>query len=314
LKTRKIGTSRLMSTRLAYGCMRVAATWQPNEVTPERIEAGKKAIIAAYEAGYTLFDHADIYCRGECERIFRLAMKDVRGMRQRVLIATKCGIRFGADPNPDSPHRYDFSAEHITWSCEQSLKRLGVERIDIYQLHRPDVLMNPQEVAAVFARLKKQGKVREFGVSNFLPSQLTALQTACPMPLIVNQVEIHLGCLACFHDGTLDQCLAHNITPLSWSPLGGGFLGTAGQLSKNHPRRATMLALQRLLDKTVKFYGVSRTVLSLAWLLKHPSGIIPIVGSTDPQHIRDAAKADDVNLSREDWYRLLVAARGEPLP
>jgi predicted oxidoreductase len=314
MKTQKIGKSRLVSTRLAYGCMRVAGTWEPKEVTPEKIAAGKKAIVAAYEAGYTLFDHADIYGRGECEAIHGLALKDVRGMKERIVIATKCGIRFAKDPKPTSPHRYDFSAEHILRSCEGSLKRLGVERIDIYQLHRPDVLMNPEEVAAGFEKLKKQGKVREFGVSNFLPSQLTALQSACSLPLIVNQVEIHLGRLNCFSDGTLDQCLTEKITPLSWSPLGGGLLGTGGVVKEDHPRRKVMLGVQKLLDELARAYGVSRTVMALAWLLRHPAGIIPIVGSTKPEHIKDATKADEVDIDREDWYRLLEAARGEPLP
>jgi predicted oxidoreductase len=314
MKTQRIGKSRLVSTRLAYGGWRLAGTWDPKQVTPERIEAGKKAVFAPYEAGYPMFDHADIYCSGEAERIFGLAMKEIRGMKHQVLIATKCGIRFRGGPNADSPQRYDFSAEHIQRSCEGSLTRLGIERIDLYQLHRPDALMDSAEVAGVFEKLKKQGKVREFGVSNFAPSQVAALQSACPMPLIVNQVEVHLGRLACLYDGTLDQCLAEKMTPLVWSPLGGGLLGTAATVPATHPRRAILLAVQEQLDKTAKAYGVSRTVIALAWLLKHPCGIIPIVGSTDPQRIRDAVKADEIDLDRENWYRLLVAARGEPLP
>jgi len=175
-------------------------------------------------------------------------------------------------------------------------------------------LMDPPAVAAAFEKLKSQGKVREFGVSNFSPSFVTALQKACPMPLIVNQVEIHLGRLACFYDGTLDQCLAENMTPLAWSPLAGGYLGTGGKVDRKNPRRRGLWALIELMDKTAAAYGVSRTVIALAWLLKHPSRIIPIVGSTNPAHIADAVKADSVDLSREDWYRLLVAARMEKLP
>ncbi len=123
-------------------------------------------------------------------------------MRERILIATKCGIRFGGDPTPESPHRYDFSAEHILWSADNSLKNLGVETIDLYQLHRPDLLMNPPEIAVAFEKLKKAGKVREFGVSNFMPSFVSALQAHLPatIPLLVNQVEIHLGRLDPFTD------------------------------------------------------------------------------------------------------------------
>jgi len=295
--------------------MRIAGTWDPAQITPERRAHGKAAVVAAYEAGYTLFDHADIYCRGGgCESVFGDALRDVRGMRDRIVIATKCGIRFPGDPNPDSPHRYDFSADHILRSCEASLKRLGIDAIDLYQLHRPDLLMDPGEVAEAFDELRGSGKVRYFGVSNFSPSFVNALQAFLDVPLIVNQVEIHLGRLACLSDGTLDQCMEHDLTPLAWSPLGGGFLGTGGTIPDDNPRREGLHKLVALLDEMAAKYGVSRTVVSLAWLLKHPSGIIPIVGSTNPDHIRDATKADAIDLSREDWYRLLVAARMEPLP
>ena len=297
-----------MTTRMAYGCMRIAFGWEPEKVTAENRGRGRKAVISAWEAGYRLFDHADIYCSGVCESIFAEAMREVPGMRREIVIATKCGIRFGGEPAPDSPGRYDFSAGHILRSCEASLKRLGIETIDIYQLHRPDVLMDPDEVAGAFAALLKQGKVRTFGVSNFLPSTVTALQSRLPWPLVVNQVEIHPGRLACFEDGTLDQCLAVGMTPLAWSPLGGGRYG-AGKGRDEKDRN-----LIRVLDETAKRYGVTRGVLTFAWIMKHPSGIIPIVGSADPERIREYSKADSVDVSREDWYRILVAARGEDMP
>jgi predicted oxidoreductase len=249
-----------------------------------------------------------------CETVLGQTLKEVSGMRQRILIATKCGIRFPGDPKPDSPHRYDFSAEHIIQSCEASLKRMGIETIDLYQLHRPDLLMYPPEIASAFKKLKDAGKVRYFGVSNFSPSFLTTLQIHCPFPLIVNQVEIHLGRLECFYDGTLDQCIGQNITPLSWSPLGGGWLGTGRPIPVDDPKREAKQKLLDVLDKTAAEHGVSRTVISLAWLMKHPSKIIPIVGSNSPAHIQDAVRADEVELSREQWYRILVAARMAPLP
>src|SRR5947207_4814061 len=185
-----IGRSPLVSSRLAYGCWRIALSWNPAEVTAKSTAAGKQAIIAAYEAGYTLFDHADIYCDGIAEEIFGEVLKEAPGMRARILIATKCGIRKPGEPTADAPCRYDFSAEHILRSCDQSLKRLRIDCIDLYQLHRPDYLMNPEEVAGAFNKLKQQGKAREFGVSNFRPSQLTALHSACAIPLIVNQVDV----------------------------------------------------------------------------------------------------------------------------
>ena len=314
MKTQQIGTSSLTSSRLSYGCMRIVGTWDPSAVGPDRVATAEKAVMAAYETGYTLFDHADIYCSGVCETVFGGVLKKVSGMRDRVLIATKCGIRGSGEPNPDSPHRFDFSAEHILRSCDLSLQRLGVDAIDIYQLHRPDLLMDPLEVSEAFAKLHSAGKVRFFGVSNFPPTFVTALKATCPFAIVVNQVEIHLGRLDCYDDGTLDQCLAERITPLSWSPLGGGFLGAGGVVGDQHPKRDGLRNLLAVLDAAAASYGVSRTAISLAWLMKHPSGIIPIVGSANPDHIRDAAKAVDMDLSREDWYRILVAARMEPLP
>jgi predicted oxidoreductase len=314
MQTQPLGTSPLRPTRLAYGCWRLVSTMHPAEVTPERMAEGCRALIAAYEAGYTLFDHADIYCRGVCESVHGQVLRDVRGMRDRILIATKCGIRFEGEPRADAPKRYDSSAEHITKSCEGSLKRLGVDTIDLYQIHRPDVLMNPAEVAGAFDKLKAQGKVREFGVSNFTPGQVASLQSACPMQLVVNQVEIHPGRLDCFSDGTLDQCLVQEMTPLAWSPLGRGTFATGGAPAADDPRREGLLKLNEILDATAALYGVSRTVLTLAWLMKHPSRIVPIVGTIRPERIRDAALAAEIQISREEWYRIYIAARMEPLP
>jgi predicted oxidoreductase len=311
---KQLSISTLTSSRLAYGCWRIAGTWNPAEVTTASQAAGRKAVLAAYEAGYTLFDHADIYCDGEAEKIFGQALQEVSGMRERVVIATKCGIRQPGDPKPDSPYRYDFSADYITCSCEQSLKRLGVETIDIYQLHRPDYLMDPAEIAEAFARLKQAGKVREFGVSNFRPSQLTALQSACPMKLIVHQVEISLANLAALEDGTLDQCLAEKITPMAWSPLAGGKLGDGATRVLPSQKAYQTRKMNAALDQIAEARDASRTAIALAWLLKHPGHIVPIIGSTNPANIQEAARAAEVDLSRDEWYRLLEAARGERLP
>ena len=309
----QLGKSSLTSSRLAYGCARIAGTWNPNEVDAEKTATGVRAVASAFEAGYTLFDNADIYCLGACETIFGKALAEIGGMRERICIATKCGIRMADDP-PGSPYHYDSSARHIIQSCELSLKRMGIEMIDLYQIHRADLLMHPPEVADAFEKLKQQGKVRELGVSNFSASLLSTLQKHCPMPLIVNQVEIHLGRLDSFHDGTLDQCMAESITPLAWSPLGGGYLGDGGKVDRKNSRRQGLVALQELMDEIAGEMGTSRTLLALAWLLKHPSRIIPILGSTNPKRIQEATGAEAVELSREDWYRLLVAGRMEPIP
>lgn len=314
MQTMLLGLSSLRSSRLAYGCWRVAGSWDQSKITPESRAAGHRAIIAAYESGYTLFDNADIYSSGEAERILGEVLKEVSGMRSRVLIATKCGIRPAGTPHPQAPQRYDFSKAYIVESCEQSLKRLKTDTIDLYMLHRPDFLADPEEIADAFSQLQSGGKVRYFGVSNFRPTLVTALQAACPMPLVVNQVEISLAKMDALTDGTLDQCLAEKITPMAWSPLAAGLIGAgAHDLLPSQKVYRTEPFLPAI-DSVAKDRGVSRTTVALAWLLKHPSRIQPIVGSINPDRIRQAAKADEVDLTREEWYRLLLAARGEPLP
>lgn len=314
MQTIPLGVSSLVSSRLAYGCWRVAGTWDPTEVTPASRTAGRQAVIAAYEAGYTLFDNADIYCRGEAECILGGVLKEVSGMRDRVVIVTKGGIRPGGEPLPDSPGRYDFSAPYIIHACEQSLKRLSIETIDLYLLHRPDYLADPEEVAQAFSQLRAGGKVRHFGVSNFRPTLVTALQAACPMPLVAHQVEISLAKLDAFTDGTLDQCLIERITPMAWSPLAAGLIG--GGATRLLPSQKTYRPEQFLpaVDEIARARGVSGPVVALAWLLNHPSKILPIIGTTNPDRIREATKAAQLDLTREEWYRLLVAARGEPVP
>ncbi len=313
MQTLPLGKSELMTSRIAYGCWRLGGS-EASEPTQERAVQSRRAVIAAYQAGYTLFDHADIYSHGEGERIFGQVLREVAGMREKILIATKCGVSRQGNPKPDSPYRYDFSAGHIIWSCEQSLKRLGIETIDLYQLHRPDYLCDPEEVATVFARLQQSGKVREFGVSNFRPSQLAALQKACPMPLVVNQIEINLARLDSFHDGSLDQCLMERITPLAWSPLAAGRLASNDPIDLRDPDHARRIHVREVLDLIARERGTSRPVVALAWLLKHPSQIIPIVGSTDPTRIGELTKAADLDLTRDEWYRLLEAAIGSRLP
>ena len=314
MQTTLLGVSSLRSSRLAYGCWRVAGSWNPAEVTAESRAAGRRAIIAAYEAGYTLFDNADIYCAGEAERIFGSVLKEVAGMREHVIVATKGGIRAAGTPQPDAPARYDFSAEHLLYATEQSLKRLGVDTIDLYMLHRPDYLANTEEIARAFGQLKSSGKVRYFGVSNFRPTLLTALQVTCPMPLVVHQVEISLAKLDAFTDGTLDQCLIEKITPMAWSPLASGLIGSGAHDLLPSQKAYRPDRFQPVLESVAKARGVTPTTVAIAWLMKHPSNIQPIIGSIKPERIREAAKADDITLSREEWYRLLIAARGEPLP
>lgn len=301
MRIQPIGQSDLTATRLAYGCWRLAGS----EGGP-RLDAsvGKQAVLAAFEAGYTLFDHADIYGRGESERIFGQALKEAPEMRGRIVVATKCGI---CPPWDGAQQSYNSSAGHLHKSVEGSLARLGVEQIDLLMIHRPDYLGDPAEIAAAFSDLRAVGKVRWFGVSNFRPSQVTALQAACDFPLVAHQVEVSLSTRFTLEDGTLDQCLAHKMTPLAWSPLDqGNLLGS--------PRSEREANLQALLDALAAKRGTTRAAIALAWLLRHPARMIPVIGSVSPQRIREAACADDLDLSRDEWYSLLIAAQGARLP
>lgn len=313
MQTASFGRGGIKGSRLAYGCWRLAGTWDPGEVTREAEAAGERAVQVAIDSGYTVFDHADIYCHGVCEQIFGRVVRNAPSLRDRLVIITKCGIRRADDP-VGAPYRYDFSASYIIWSCEQSLKRLGIETIDIFLLHRPDYLMDPTEVAGAFEQLRRDGKVREFGVSNFSPAQVGALEGACARPLVTNQIEFSLAHLAPLEDGTLDHCLTREMTPMAWSPLAGGKLADGARRLLPSQEAYQTDAIQRELDLLAAEYGTTRTAIALAWLLRHPSGVVPVVGTRDPERIGKAARAADISLTREHWYRLLTIARGERLP
>jgi predicted oxidoreductase len=244
MKQRTLGKTGLLVSRLAYGTMRISGAWEPAQSNPDMRRAGVRALLTAFDAGYTLFDHADLYGRFLCETLHGLALRESPQLRN-AKVATKCGIRLDGDPVPSAPHRYDFSYEHIVRSCEGSLQRLGVEVIDLFQLHRPDYLADPAEIARAFSDLHQQGKAKAFGVSNFTPSQFSALQSACPMPLASNQVEINLCNLAPFIDGTLDQSLERGFSPMAWGPLAGGMHGEGGAPREDDVYRESTLGLLR---------------------------------------------------------------------
>jgi len=314
MKTIELGRSGLRCSALAYGCWRVAGTWDAREVTPDLEAAGRHAIHTAVDAGFTLFDNADIYTSGLAEKILGDALRESPGLRDRVLIATKAGVRRAGEPHPTSPVRYDASAEYLERACEASLRRLRVETVDLFMIHREDVLSDPAEMAGAFDRLHRAGKVRCFGLSNYRPSLVTAILKAARVPLVAHQVEISLARLAPFTDGTLDQCLAEGLTPLAWSPLAGGLLGEGAKRLLPGQSGYNVDGVRPVLAEIAAQRGVSPTAVALAWLMRHPSGIVPIIGSANPERIRDAARAADLTLDREEWYRLYVAARGTPLP
>lgn len=312
MKTQVLGSSEISVSRLAYGCMRLSGSWDRTKVDAGVIRRGIASLEAAVEAGYTFFDHADIYGDTACESIFGEALKLHPDWRDNLVIATKCGICFEDEPIAGLPHRYDFSHRHIIESVEGSLQRLGVETIDLLMLHRPDFLADPEEIAFAFRDLHEAGKVREFGVSNFRPSLLSMVQSALDFPLLVNQVEIHPLHLESFTDGTLDQCLERDITPMAWSPVAQGRVAAGAVPAADAP--AHVAGLLAVLDKFAEAHGVDRTVIVLAWLLRHPSGIVPVVGTVKPENIRNAVRATEIEMDRETWYHILRAARGVKLP
>jgi predicted oxidoreductase len=210
--------------------------------------------------------------------------------------------------------RYDFSEGYLVRSVEGSLRRLGLDTLDLLMLHRPDYLMEPEVVAGAFSALRASGKVRHFGVSNFRPSQVDLLGRACGFPLVTHQVEASLMHLAPLEDGTLDQCHRLGMTPTAWSPLGRGVLGDASLEGHSEAVAARASRLRGELDALAPAMGLDRAGMALAWVLRHPSRPVPVVGSVVPSRIRSMARAADVELGRDEWYRLLVASRGERLP
>lgn len=300
-----IGKSGLESSRLVYGCMRIVG-----DGSADSRAKGKLAVETAYDQGFNHFDHADIYGGGKCEELFSEVLRDVPGMRDRIVITSKCGIRGKGNPNPEDPSRYDFSRDHIIGSVEGSLTRLGIETLDILLLHRPDYLFRPEEVAGAFSELAASGKVRWFGVSNFRPSQVALLQKFCDMPLVMNQVEINIHNIGVMEDGTLDQCMEIGITPQAWCPLGGVAYPAWGNTFTPEDEGRITAELERQSAK----YGAEPWVVILAWLLIHPSGILPIIGTTTAARVKASLKALGLGYTREDWYRLLEARNGRRVP
>jgi predicted oxidoreductase len=294
--------TNLNSSRLIYGCMRIAGDNSVQDKTK-----GKLAIRAALDAGYTHFDHADIYGDGHCESLFGELLtelkKETPTLRDQLIITSKAGIR--ADPK-----RYDFSAEYLISSVDNSLKRLNTDYLDLFLLHRPDYLFNAEDVAQTFMKLKASGKVNHFGVSNFSPSQVSLLQSALDEPLVVNQIEINIHNINSLTDGTLDQCQQLGITPIAWCPLGGVAYSAWGNTFSNADEQRIEIELAEQAEK----YNCLPWQLILAWLLKHPANISPIIGSTTPERIVAAKQALTIEYSHADWYRLLEARNGYEQP
>jgi predicted oxidoreductase len=262
----------------------------------------------ALELGITTFDHADIYGDYTCEELFGDALAAMPSARPEMQLVTKCGIELVSRNNPGCAIKhYDTSKAHIVASVDNSLKRLRTDYIDLLLVHRPDPLMDPDEVAEAFSSLRESGKVLFFGVSNFSASRFELLQSMLPFPLVTNQVECSVLETSRFEDGTFDLCRRRSVSPMAWSPLGGGAL--FGGRTKRIVRVRT--ELEALRDSL----GIdSIEELALAWLLNHPARIVPVIGTGRMERVENALEAMKIRLEREDWFRILRASKGEDVP
>lgn len=305
MKTMALGKSGLQVPPIAVGCMRI------NSVS--RAEA-EKFIGTALELGLNFFDNADIYGGGACEEIFADAVHMSGGIREKILVQSKCGIREG---------RYDFSKKHILEAVDGSLKRLKTDYLDVLLLHRPDALAEPEEVAEAFDLLHSSGKVRWFGVSNEKPMQIELLQRSLKQPIVANQMQLSITNSTMISNGinvnmengsavdrdgsVLDYCRLRNITIQPWSPFQYGFFQGVFLGSDKFPE------LNRTVREIAQGHGVTDTTVALAWLLRHPARMQPVVGTMNAERLRQCRRAADLCLTREEWYAVYRAA-GNRLP
>jgi predicted oxidoreductase len=288
-------------SRLALGLWRLAS-WRLSDA--EILDL----VPACLDLGITTFDHADIYGDYTCEALFGKALAQSPSLRDRMQLVTKCGIKLVSANRPENTIKhYDTSQGHIIGSVDNSLKMLRTDRIDLLLIHRPDPIMDPDQVARAFSALKRAGKVLHFGVSNFTPSQFELLASRLDFPLVTNQVELSVLNMQVLHDGTVDQCLRLGISPMAWSPLGGGRLFQDDSKQAGRLRRALRAVGGQL-------GAPSMDQVALAWILRHPARIVPVLGTGKIYRIQRAALAVGLELSREQWFALWAASTGEEVP
>jgi predicted oxidoreductase len=310
MKTYTVPHTDLVVSRLCYGNAMLGTDWNSPDFVAQTVPVMK----AAHEQGITFFDTADVYGHGKSELALGQVLKDTAGLRRRLVIQSKCGIREGGI--------IDSSREHITSAVEGSLKRLGTDYLDILLLHWPDNLVEPAEVARAFDELHGAGKVRYFGVSNYSPYQIELLRKHVRQPLVANQIQLGLAHwytepgaskAAITHDAegvvTLDYCRLQDIQVQAYSPLRGANIGKPPNLL-NPPTDASAEVHKAIetLQTIARSHDTSPAAVMLAWLLHHPAGIVPIIGATKVEHVIDNCAADRIELSRAEWYSLLRAA------
>lgn len=310
---------------LIYGCMGLGGSWSEEPHGVDHVDEAAAAVQAALDAGITLFDHADIYRNGKSETVFGEVLAATPGLRDRIRMQTKCGIRLN---ERGLQTHYDLSREAILERVNGSLGRLRTEYVDILLLHRPDPLADPAEVASAVGQLISEGKVRQLGVSNMSAAQIEALQDKLETPVVANQLEMSLLKRAwlesqvlvnhpehldySFPHGTLEYCTRNNITLQAYGSLARGAYTGAEPGNPGSAEAATTDLVAELAGE----YRTTGEAILLAWLMKHPAGIAPVIGTVNPGRIRACADAAKVAaaLTRADWYRLWVTARGSNIP
>ena len=299
----ELGTTGIQVSAMALGCM---------SLTPAREGESRDAVRRAYELGINFFDTADVYGRGESERILGEALQVGAIAREDVVIASKCAIVFPG-MEPDYEYKaYDLSPTYIKASCEASLKRLGTDYIDLYQLHRIDYLTHPAESARALEDLQREGKIRHAGISNYTSDEIRALSSYVRLESL--QTQFSLLFLEPLERGLAAVCQEKKMNMLCWSPLHQAVLtGKVGLPHSDWQKQREAGVVAQLLPFAER-YGLSLGQLALAWLLQLPGGVIPLVGTANAAHIEEAAAAVDVTLERDDWYELMVIARGRPMP
>lgn len=250
----------------------------------------------------TTFDHADIYGDYTTEAAFGSAFKNSQIKREEIQLISKCGIQYIGNSRSNRVKHYNYSKKYILWSAEKSLKNLQTEYLDLLLLHRPSPLMNPDEISEAIAILKEQGKIKDFGLSNFTPIQTELI--ASKTKVSVNQIEISLTHYSSLLNGDLNYMLLNKIQPMAWSPLGSYFKDNSEQNSR----------IKKELSNLTTKYSATETQLLLAWLHQHPSKIIPVIGTTNKQRIIESVNAKKIVLEIEDWFALLVASQGHKVP
>ncbi len=289
-------------SRLVWGVM----TWGEwgKRYSPQEMH---ELIRYGVDRGVTTFDHADIYGHYTTEETFGKALALDSGLRQKIQLVTKCGIKLVTPNRPQHKLKsYDTSIEHIRWSVERSLQNLQTDYLDVLLIHRPSPLMDPDDIGMIFTRLKEEGKVLHFGVSNFTTDQYAMLQSR--FPLVTNQVEANLLHLDPFLDGTFDQLILRKVRPMVWSPLGGASLFTDRE-------DARILRIRKAAEAIAKKRsGATLDQIYLAWLLMHPARIIPVLGTTRKERMATAIDALKIELTREEWFSLWTASTGEEVP